>query len=53
MDKNHKGEWCRFKQGLLCQEGYCVNCEIYRERRRLKFSRAHEVDTDTVAKSKN
>jgi hypothetical protein len=30
---NHKGEWCAYKSKhtLLCQEGYCSECEIYRK----------------------
>ncbi len=30
---NHKGEYCIYteKDALLCQEGYCSECEIYRK----------------------
>jgi len=28
--KNHKGTWCPYRE-LLCQEGICSGCEIYRD----------------------
>ena len=30
---NHKGQWCTYtdKDALLCQEGYCSECEIHRK----------------------
>jgi len=39
-NRNHKGEWCPYRVEwngkvkhltLLCQEGYCSECEIYKE----------------------
>jgi len=27
--RNHKGETCPYKNLLLCQEGYCNNCQIF------------------------
>ena len=36
---NHKGEWCIYKTTLMCQEGYCQDCEILAQ-----FQR----DTDTL-----
>ena len=26
-----KGRWCKLKPSLFCQEGYCLECEIYRQ----------------------
>lgn len=27
----HKGELCRYKP-IICQEGYCSDCQIYKEK---------------------
>ena len=27
----HKGQPCLYRTGLLCQEGYCQSCQIYRD----------------------
>ena len=29
LDINHKGTWCWFDVKVFCQEGWCVNCNIY------------------------
>jgi len=29
--ENHKGEWCVIKPEILCQEGYCSECQIYKD----------------------
>jgi|GEM_PF-4598688 len=29
--ENHKGEWCVIKRGIFCQEGYCSECQIYKD----------------------
>ena len=29
---DHKGLWCPY-QGVLCQEGWCTECQIFQERR--------------------
>jgi len=26
---NHKGKWCPYKNGVICQEGYCSDCNLY------------------------
>ena len=31
LEFNHKGQWCKIKN-ILCQEGWCKNCIIYRKR---------------------
>jgi hypothetical protein len=28
---NHKGQRCHYMPVVLCQEGYCKDCEIYRQ----------------------
>lgn len=27
---NHKGEWCWVNPNIFCQEGFCVECQIYK-----------------------
>ena len=27
--RNHKGEYCPYRKILLCQEGYCNECQIF------------------------
>ncbi len=31
MGEYHKGEPCPYRQGVLCQEGYCSECNIRKE----------------------
>ena len=31
--ESKKGQQCPYKPILLCQEGYCQECQIYKERR--------------------
>lgn len=30
---NHKGGFCPYRKGLLCQEGFCSGCEVAEQRR--------------------
>jgi len=29
--ESNKGRWCKLKPSLFCQEGYCLECEIFRQ----------------------
>jgi len=29
--ENHKGEWCVINPNIFCQEGYCSECQIYKD----------------------
>lgn len=40
---NRKGEWCPYRDCLVCQEGYCEDCHIYYERR-YAFRTIKELD---------
>jgi hypothetical protein len=31
INVNHKGGWCPYKD-IWCQEGYCQDCEIYKNK---------------------
>ena len=28
--ESNKGRWCKLKPSIFCQEGYCLECEIFR-----------------------
>lgn len=36
--ENHKGQWCPF-DGRFCQEGLCIECEVYVRRETTRSSR--------------
>jgi hypothetical protein len=27
----HKGQWCQYKNATPCQEGFCHDCQIYKD----------------------
>ena len=31
FSESNKGRWCKLKPSLFCQEGYCLECEIFRK----------------------
>ena len=31
LTQSHKGQWCWVRNNVFCQEGFCLNCQIYRE----------------------
>jgi hypothetical protein len=49
----HKGEMCVVNGMTFCQEGYCSECQIDRQRKQIKFSKIHEVDPETLKKNVN
>jgi hypothetical protein len=40
-----RGQFCPYKPGLFCQEGYCSNCSIWIDIRERDWSK--EVKTET------
>jgi len=53
MNINHKGTECVVKKGLLCQEGYCSECELYMQKKRIKATKIHTVDEESLKRNVN
>jgi hypothetical protein len=47
LDSFHKGEQCPYKK-ICCQEGYCSQCEIWRQYRKVKMSVKLGVDPKDI-----
>ncbi len=48
----HKGEFCPYKK-IPCVEGYCSNCFIYSEVKKLRKTKKHIVDTEGTKNNAN